>query len=105
MFDMMIDTGAKSYHPVVPYMTLRWKLYVKNASDRKSAIQENCPVRRQVLLYWGLLILGCFDQGIVGSFLSGPLQIWPFWYQADFTANPQKYQTSLETTQFHVHVL
>ena len=61
MFGMMIGNGAKFYRvpspcPAHDLMDLEFmrKFYVKNASERKSAIQASCPVRRQVLLWRGI---------------------------------------------------
>ena len=58
MFGMMMDTGPEFLQAIIPLSRtlpygqglLMLKLYVKNASERKSAIQASCSVLRQALL-------------------------------------------------------
>ena len=58
MLGMMIDTGPKFYRvtPLYPVHDLTvnvmdLEFLCKNASERKSAIQASCPVRRQLIMF------------------------------------------------------
>ena len=59
--DKILVQNFTAYHSLVPYMNLKVRVmdieflcesfFLKNASERKSAIQASCTVRRQVLFY------------------------------------------------------